>query len=121
AREFHNAREAEWSKALKDAKATHKGETEAAQQRVAREELLGQKKGELSKLLEGKPPNAAEIARKQAEINWFAPDAYATPSAFKQAVAHGQRLKGSARSTAEWTGNDVAAKLRESAGKLKPE
>ncbi|MEO8272455.1 MAG: hypothetical protein ABI620_00135 [Chloroflexota bacterium] len=121
AREFHKAREAEWATALKDAQAAHKGEGEAAQTRAAREALLAAKKGDLGKLLAGEPPNPAEIARKQAEINWFAPDAYATPSAFKQAVAHGQRLKGSARTAAEWTGADVAAKLREQAGKLAPD
>ena len=64
------------------------------------------------------PPNHEAIASKQAEINWFAPDAYATPSAFKQAVAHGQRLKGTGRMAEEWTGSEVAAKLREAAGRL---
>lgn len=121
AREFNQARQAEWKAAVKEAAGKNKSEPKAVQERVAREAILGEKKQQLADLMAAKPPNHDAIARKQAEINWFAPDAYATPSAFKQAVAHGQRLKGTAKSTAEWTGHDVAAKLRESAGKLAPD
>lgn len=121
AREFNQARQGEWKAAVAEAKSKAPNEPKAVQERIARDQILAAKKQELAGLLKTDAPNHDAIARKQSEINWFAPDAYATPSAFKQAVAHGQRLKGTAKSTAEWTGQDVAAKLRESAGKLKPD
>ena len=89
--------------------------------RRAREDLLGQKKAELGSLLAAPQPDYAAISGKQAEINRFAPDAYATPSAFKQAVAHGQRLRGSQRTAGEMTGAEVSGKLRDAAAKLPPE
>jgi hypothetical protein len=121
AREFHKARMAELGTAMAKAKADPANKTEAAQRRAAREELLATKKRELSELSAQQSPDLEKITAKQAEINWFAPDAYATPSAFKQAVAHGQRLKGAGRSASEYTGPEVAAKLREAAGRLAPD
>ena len=121
AREFHQARVNELSAAMERAKADPANKTEAAQKRAAREELLTTKKNELSELSSRRPPEIEKITAKQAEINWFAPDAYATPSAFKQAVAHGQRLKGAGRLASEYTGPEVAAKLREAAGRLAPD
>lgn len=118
AREFRGGRELEWQKALRDAGVPANGKPTPTQERIAREAILGAKKGELSSLLAGQPPNYEAIARKQSEINWFAPDAYATPSAFKQAVAHGQRLKGTARDAATMKAVDIAASLREKAAKL---
>ena len=118
ARAFHDARQAEWAEARAAAKQANPKDSPAAIERAARETLLAQKKGELGGLLSSPDPDFAAIAAKQSEINWFAPDAYATPSAFKQAVAHGQRLKGSARTAAEMSGTEVAGKLRDAAGKL---
>ncbi len=118
AREFRRGRDAEWQAALREAGVPANGKATPAQERIAREAILGVKKAELGNLLGGEPPNYGEIAKKQAEINWFAPDAYATPSAFKQAVAHGQRLKGTATTAARMTGPEVVGKLREQARKL---
>jgi ribosomal protein L17 len=121
AKEFHKDRVKEFSEAVDRAKANKDNKGDAAQKRAAREELLQTKKNELADLMNTDKPDVGKITRKQAEINWYAPDAYATPSAFKQAVAHGQRLKGSARASAEWTPKEVATKLREAAGRLKPD
>ena len=121
ARKFHDDRVQELKGAMDRAKADPANKTEAAQKRAAREELLKTKKDQLSELMNTDQPDIRKITEKQAEINWFAPDAYATPSAFKQAVAHGQRLKGSARASADWTPKEVATKLREAAGRLKPD
>jgi hypothetical protein len=118
AKTFHDNRQAEWKKALADAGTKANAKPTPEQSRKAREALLNEKKARLGDLMKGEPPNYRQIAEKQAEINWFAPDAYATPSAFKQAVAHGQRLKGTAKATSEWTGGDIATKLRERAGRL---
>jgi hypothetical protein len=117
AREFHKARVAELSAAMARAKADPANKTEAAQKRAAREELLATKKNELSELTSHENPDIEKVTAKQAEINWFAPDAYATPSAFKQAVAHGQRLKGAGGRRAS-TPLGGRAKLREAAGRL---
>ena len=121
ARKFHDARQAEWKAALAKAKATMPKEKPAVRERAAREALLGQKKGELGQLMGDPAPDFQKIAEKQAEINWFAPDAYATPSAFKQAVAHGQRLKGTATTAGEMPGADIAKRLREAAAKHPPD
>jgi hypothetical protein len=121
AKEFHDARQREWSDALKAAGAPNEAKATPEQKRTARDEILGRKKGELGGLVAGGAPNMDAVARKQSEINWFAPDAYATPSAFQQAVAHGQRLKGAAKPAAEWKGAEVSGKLREAAAKLPKE
>ncbi len=121
AKEFHDARQGEWNRALA-AEGVKPGQKPTPEQAGrAREKILAAKKSELSGLLGAATPSYDAVARKQSEINWFAPDAYATPSAFKQAVAHGQRLKGTATPAAEWTGGQVAGKLREAAAKLPPE
>src|SRR5262249_39659372 len=121
AQDFAKARAKDLADAVKQAKIDHPGQSEAVQEARAKEKDPEAKKGQDANLTKGAPANLKEIAKKQAEINWFAPDAYATPSAFKQAVAHGQRLKGSARTAAEWKGSEVAAKLREQASKLPPD
>lgn len=121
AREFHDARQAEWKQALSAAGAKTEAQATPAQQRAARDAILAAKKAELAGLLAHETPSFDAVARKQSEINWFAPDAYATPSAFKQAVAHGQRLKGSARTAAEWKAPEIAAKLRDAAKRLPPD
>jgi hypothetical protein len=117
ARAFHDARQGEWKTAREDARAKNPKAPKETIDRMAREELLGQKKGELGNLLAAPEPDYGAIMRKQAEINWFAPDAYATPSAFQQAVAHGQRLRGTAKTAGEMSGAEVSTKLREAAGK----
>lgn len=121
AKEFHDARQREWNDALKAAGAPNEAKATPEQKRIARDEILNRKKNELGGLVGGGPPNMDAVARKQSEINWFAPDAYATPSAFQQAVAHAQRLKGVAKPAAEWKGAEVSSKLREAAAKLPPE
>jgi hypothetical protein len=121
AREFHDARATEWKDARAKAKRENPKESSTVVDRMAREDLLGQKKAKLADQIAAPTPDHAAITRTQSEINWFAPDAYATPSAFQQAVAHGQRLRGTKQAASEMTGKDVAAKLREAAATLPPD
>ncbi|HEX3277270.1 MAG TPA: hypothetical protein VHR40_02015, partial [Thermoleophilaceae bacterium] len=55
----------------------------------ARDALLASKKRDLAKLFEAKDPDMIKILRLQAEIRWFAPDAYASGAAFEYTVGFG--------------------------------
>ena len=121
ARKFHDERVKEYNDALKDATADPKNTTPAARVRAAKEHILGQKKQKLGELMGAQNPDVKAITELQAGINWFAPDAYATPSAFKQGVGHGQRLKGTASAAEQMSPKEVATKLREAASKVKPD
>ncbi|MBE7519801.1 MAG: hypothetical protein HS107_11225 [Thermoflexaceae bacterium] len=90
---FFAARETERTAAETQARQENPGAPAAVVARIAREQIVAAKRERLAELAAAQPPNFAEIARLQSEILWFEPEAYATRSAFEQAVAQGQALR----------------------------
>ncbi len=90
---FFTARETERTTAEARVRRESPGAADAVVARMAREQIVAAKRERLAELAAAQPPNFAEIARLQSEILWFEPEAYATRSAFEQAVAHGQSLR----------------------------
>jgi hypothetical protein len=73
---------------------------------LARDLLLAAKRRKLAELFGAPKPDLPAILRLQAEIRWFTPGAYATESAFTQAVQHGQARKGAGRASAAAAGRE---------------
>ena len=57
-----------------------------------------------AKLFAAKNPDMIEILRLQAEIRWFAPDAYASGAAFEYAVGFGQARRSAGADAAQAAG-----------------
>ena len=70
----------------------------------ARDALLAAKKRQLAELFDAKSPDMIAILRLQAEIRWFAPDAYASGAAFEYTVGFGQQRRSAGVDSAEAAG-----------------
>lgn len=73
----------------------------------ARDAILAGKKRQLADLFAAENPDMIRILRLQAEIRWFAPDAYASGAAFDYAVGVGQARRAAGTDSAAAAGRDV--------------
>jgi hypothetical protein len=87
---------------------------------MTRDALLAEKKRVLADLFSSPNPDMVAILRVQAEIRWFAPDAYAGGAAFEYAVGFGQARRSAgadaarARNADAPTRAEVLAELADS-------
>ena len=73
----------------------------------ARDAILTAKKRQLADLWAAPQPDMIRILRLQAEIRWFAPDAYASGAAFEYTVGFGQARRSAGADAAAAAGRDA--------------